>query len=277
MKNKLFFYLSLLLGATALAQEPATRVPAAPTPSSVRQILDNYEKAIGGTETWTRIKSRVIKGTMEIPETRASGTFETYEAQQPGRICLRMKFGNGAAAEAGYDGQVGWARSPETGLRRLTGEQLVDVKRGAQVPEEINFRSFFTQMVLKGRVKVAGREAYVIVGSSPEGSPWSLYFDARTWMRVRLDWTHTTAQGSESMQVYYDDYREPEGFKMKCPFHIKQKAPNYTIIQHVDTIQFNVPVDDAVLKAPSFKATIRRWPVLGNRGFCLSPILSESA
>jgi hypothetical protein len=122
----------------------------------------------------------------------------------------------------------------------------------------MNFRSFLTQMDLKDRVKVAGRDAYAIVATSPEGSPWTLYFDAKTWMRIRLDWRHTTAQGSESMQVYYDDYREPQGFKIKCPFRITQQASSYTIIQRVDSIQLNVPVDEAVLKAPSFQATVRR-------------------
>lgn len=260
MRASFLCLFSLLLSTAVIAQQKAAKSHSAGTLPTVKQILDNYEHAIGGRRAWSGVTSRVIKGAVELqlPEGQTKGTFESYEAQQPGRICSLMKFGNGAEAAGGFDGEVGWARNSQTGLRRLTGEELVDVKRGAQMPEEINFQTFFTQFDLKGRVKVNGREAYAIVGSSPDGSPWTMYFDAKTWLRTRLDWTHKIAQGSESMQVYYDDYRELENFKIKCPSRIKETSLGYTIVQWVDSIQINVPIDPAVLKAPSFRATIRR-------------------
>jgi hypothetical protein len=92
---------------------------------TVDQILDNYERAIGGRQAWAGITSRVMKGTLELPQGGASGTFESYEAQ-PGRIYLLMRFGTGA------ESKVGWATNSQTGLHNLTGEELVDVKRGAQ-------------------------------------------------------------------------------------------------------------------------------------------------
>jgi len=102
MNKSLLLCFSLLLGATALAQEPATKVRAVATQRTVEQVLEG--ESDWGRQAWTGITSRVIKGAVEIPETHASGTFESSEAQQPGRIGLLLKFANGTVAEGGFDG-----------------------------------------------------------------------------------------------------------------------------------------------------------------------------
>ncbi len=257
MKHTAQFCVGLLLSVqAAFGQEPTATGHVVSTSLSAGQVLDNYEKAIGGKQAWQGITSRMIKGELQLPETNVSGTFESYEVQ-PGQIYSVMNLDNGTQAKVGFDGEIGWSNNTQTGLRKLRGEELLDIKRGAQLPEEVNFRRCFTQFELKGKAKVAGRDAYVILATSPDGSPWTIYFDAKTWLRVRLDWTHGNAEGPEAVHVFYDDYRELKNFKIKCAFRITQKASAYTVVQRVASIELNKPIDKAFFKAPSFKVTVR--------------------
>jgi hypothetical protein len=44
---------------------------------------------------------------------------------------------------------------------------------------------------------------------------------------------------------------------MKYPYRITQKTSGYAIVQHVQEVRLNVPVDQQLFKAPSFKVQIR--------------------
>ncbi len=82
---------------------------------------------------------------------------------------FKRHYGDFCTGADRFGGTVGWARDSGTGVRELQGEELVDMKRDAQFPEEIRFREFFTNMELKGKAMVGPREAYLIRASSPEG------------------------------------------------------------------------------------------------------------
>jgi hypothetical protein len=59
------------------------------------------------------------------------------------------------------------------------------------------------------------------------------------------------------VQTNYDDYRELEGSKMKHAFRVTEKTSSYTIIEHVEEVRLNVPVDQSLFMAPSFKVRIQ--------------------
>jgi hypothetical protein len=240
-----------------LLQEPATKGGATGEILSVDQILNNYERAIGGRQSRAGLTSRVTRGTSEIPESGLSGTFEIYEVQ-PNKLYLVTKFANGVEVKIGFDGEVGWASNPQAGLHKLSGAELTDIRREAQFPEEINFREFFKQMRMKGKVRLDGREAYVIEAIPQEGSPWTIYFDARTWFRVRIDYTIHIEGRSEFVQCYLDDYRELENSGIKYPFRITERVAHSTIIEHVKEVHLNVPVDQALFRLPSFKVKVQQ-------------------
>jgi hypothetical protein len=250
------FWLSFLLSAATPLQDAAKRnnLPAEP---SVDQILDNYEAAIGGKQAWAGLTSRVSRGTIKALESGLSGTLDVYELG-PSKLYLVERLSNGVEVKIGFDGTVGWTINPQSGTRRFRGEELADLKRRAQFPEEIKFREMFNQVHLKGKIRLDGRDTYVIEGVPVDGGPWTLYFDAKTWLRVRTDGTVHFAQLSEAGQSYFDDYREVGDSRLKYPFRTTMKTPHGTLVRRVEEVQLNVPVDQSVFNPPSFKFKIQQ-------------------
>jgi hypothetical protein len=223
----------------------------------VDQILDNYEQAMGGRQAWVGLTSRVAKGTSEITESGLSGTIEIYEVR-PNKVYMVTKFANGVQVKTGFDGEVGWTSNTQAGFHRLSGAELADVKREAHFPEEINFREIFKQLRLKGKVRIDGRETYAIEAIPYEGSPSTIYFDAKTWFRVRIDSIEHTEQGSQASQCYLDDYREIDSSGIKYPFKIRVRVANSTVIERVKEVRLNVPVDQTLFSPPSSKLKIQQ-------------------
>jgi hypothetical protein len=252
----LLVWLCLLLSAATPLQDSVKRSNR-PVDPSVDQILDNYERAIGGRQAWAGLTSRVSKGALEAPESGLSGTFEVYELG-PNKIYLIERLANGKEVKIAFDGMVGWTINPQSGTRRLSGEELAELKRRAQFPEEIKIREFFSQLHLRGKVSLDGRDTYVIEAVPKEGSPWTMYFDAKTWLRVRIDGTLHFAQQSEPAQGYFDDYREVRDFGVKYPFQATLKTPHGTLVRRVEKVQLNVAVDPSLFTPPSFKFKIQQ-------------------
>ena len=94
----------------------------------VGQILDRYEKAIGGREAWEKFTSQVMMGTIEVPSMNLSGTVMVHE-KAPNKLLAAVII-NGAAFQQGYDGIQGWTDDPKNGLRDQTGPELAESKRG---------------------------------------------------------------------------------------------------------------------------------------------------
>ena len=114
--------LGAFLGVSVHAQatsQPAPAPGAAPAAAAATptadQVLDHYVNAIGGRAAWTKLNSRVSKGTIEIPAmNNLSGTVEIHE-KAPNSMLAVITLG-GAVFEQGFDGSMAWSDDPQNGV-----------------------------------------------------------------------------------------------------------------------------------------------------------------
>ena len=85
-----------------------------------------------------------------------------------------------------------------------------------------------------------------------------MYFDAKTWLRVRIDGTLHSAEQSEPAEGYFDDYREVGDSGVKYPFRATLKTAHLTLVKRTEKLQLNVPVDPSLFTPPSFKFKIQQ-------------------
>ena len=120
------------------AQRPNVRAPRSSSQIRIRlprsprgdQVLNHYVNAIGGRAAWSKLHSRVSKGTIEIPAmNNLSGTVEMHE-KAPNSMLAVITLG-GAVFEQGFDGTTAWSDDPQNGLRVLSGAELEDARREA--------------------------------------------------------------------------------------------------------------------------------------------------
>jgi hypothetical protein len=250
--------LSLLIISAASIRGQNTPDKAKTAVPTVEEIFNNYEDAIGGRAAWASLVSLKESGTVAILHTGVTGTYENYFLGPTTKFYGIIKMANGAIDTVGFDGEVGWATNPGTGLRKLAGGELITIKRAAHFPEVIHFREFFDHVELKGKTHVGLREAYAIEMTSADGVPATAYFDSHTWLRLELDYAFDTPGGSESVHANFEDYRDAEGLKIKIPYREIDKTAAYTMVLQTKELRFNEPIDESIFKAPSFRAHVQQ-------------------
>lgn len=226
------------------AQPPVVTKPAKlPT---VTQVRDNYLRALGGKARLQQIQTRVMKGSL-IAGGGFTAPLEIYE-KAPNKNFTTFRNPMGVTM-MGFDGAVGWVRTPEQGLREQSGKELAFKKSESEFFKELRLQERYPRMVLQGIAKLGERDSYVIEATTGAGEVEALYFDTESGLLVRQDFTMEGPQGKATMQTRFEDYRAVDGVKL--PFVIHRSRPGFTFTHQFDEVKLNVPVDNTKFRKPS--------------------------
>ena len=143
--------LAIALAAGALAQTAADL----PT---VDQILAKNIEASGGKAALEKLNSRVEKGTIEVVTFGVSGPIEMY-AKAPNKQFSRSTFEGYGEVLQGFDGKTGWVKTPDAGLREMSGAELDRAKRSADFHRSLHLKEQYAKMTVIGKGKVGDRDA----------------------------------------------------------------------------------------------------------------------
>jgi len=264
MKLKLSILLTVLfaMSATAFGQKEGTKpvtetkttevktvetkTPAVKMPTA-QEVLAKYVQAIGGRVNNEKIKSRLMKGSLEIPAAGIKGTFENYAAA-PGKSLNKATLAGVGEIVEGFDGTTAWSINPIQGNRDKQGEELAQTKLTYNFYREVNLDKLYPKVELKGMEKLGDKDVYVIVGT-PESLPSeTFYFDTKTGLLLRQDSTIISPEGKMPTKTFFEDVREVDGIKI--PFKIRSVLPQFEIVVTITEVKNNVSVEDAMFIKP---------------------------
>jgi zinc protease len=240
--------------AQSAAQPDTQAIPANAKPASstayprVGEILDRYEKAIGGRDAWEKLTSRVMLGTIEVPSANLTGTVMVHE-KAPNKFMTAVII-NGAVFQQGFDGIQGWTNDPKNGLREQTGPELAESKRGADFLHSFKMRRVYTSMVVTGVEKIGDRDTWVVEAGVPEGGdPTKMYFDAKTGFLLRVISQNHDVDGVSESRDEFDDYRDVDG--VKVPFVWRQTNGDTTYVLTFSEVHHDVDLSDSEFAKPA--------------------------
>ena len=231
---------------TASTSAPALRQPA-PQPSA-DTVLDAYVSAIGGAAAIERITSRIVRGHFDNGR-GLKAPFVVY-AKAPDKLvtvigseAIESREGSGR----GYDGRIGWDKNfIGTGLRVVTGIELADLVRDADLHRPLHWRALCPERSLDERAGPDGAGAVVVRCGLAEGRIGRLYFDGRSGLLLRYDSPMWSGDGFVS--IYYEDYRLVDG--VRVPFRTRSQLPGAVTVFAVESVRHNEPIDDRVFARP---------------------------
>lgn len=248
--------LTLVAAASAQGARPgAVRVAKAKAPGDklknqddeVEHLLDRYMLAQGGLELF-KLKTRVIRGRVEMSTSPFPGTFESYEKEH-GKSVMVINAPSGQFL-TGTSGDRRWLQTPwgQTALDVSVGR--VSLLEQAAAGKGFKWRNAFSAAAIKGRATVEGRETVVLAATPRGGEPLLIYFDAETSLprkteRVRL----TAGDGDQVRAVYFDSYATVDGVKVPALF--RQVTAEYTLTFRVTEVKHNVPINDVLFESPT--------------------------
>ena len=232
--------------ATPGAQPQASPTPR-PTPTPAEEIINKYITAIGGQANVDKVKSRTSK----LTASNGPGTpiiLDVYQAP-PNKFYMHTTLAQGEF-ERGFDGQVGWEKSPR-GVRRLDPIEVWRMGNSINLWGNLNFKQY-TRLRTQGRDKVGDRDAYVILASRSDTDVERLYFDVETGLLLRRVTYLRTMVGIIPEQFDFEDYRDVDGVKL--PFTIRvssTEAGNPVATRTFSEMKLNAPGDESKFKMPA--------------------------
>ena len=213
-----------------------------PTASTV---IDKYVQSLGGADAIEKVTSRVEKGS-------TNGFGHTFPAEayykSPDQGAIFTHFPNGESAIVLNRGE-GWQIFPGRPKRSLEGTDLAAAKMDSDLHFGLDLKTMFSEFKVAAPQKIAGQDAFQILGSNPGQPPVELYFDEQSGLLVRLVRYAESPVGLYPTQIDYADYRDAQG--MKIPFKITTSHPGSSSTFQVEQVEQNVPIDDAKFAPPA--------------------------
>ena len=232
---------------TPFAAESPTATATKEVPPTADQILAKYTEALGGSAVIEKLKTRTMKGTVEMSNGNTLG-YEIYQTA-PDKLSVVLNTPKQGVIRRGFDGKTAWEQS-DRGGRSIQGTELFYLRRYPDLFKDTRLQGQFTRISYGGKEKVDGKDVYVLRGVGVDGKGERLYFDVTSGLLVRRITSTTTIVGLIPEQVDYQDYRDVDG--MKVPFTIRVTSIDsfWNSTRKFTEIKMNVPVDETKFNEP---------------------------
>jgi hypothetical protein len=234
----------LLICATLVL--PARAAVDAPT---VDSILDKYVEASGGKAALEKIKSRVVKGEIDL---LGSTSDWQMSAKAPNKQISELNSATLGVITDGFDGTVAWSKNP-SGLRVKEGEERAKTKRDADFYRDLKLKTLFPDLAPKGTDKVDGEEVHVLESRPSASSKERFSFSVKSGLLIRQESELEGPQGKVAATVRLDDFRAVDG--VKYPFNLKFKintgGQDFEFGIKVKELKHNVAIEDARFAKPA--------------------------
>ncbi|HLK91188.1 MAG TPA: hypothetical protein VKZ18_14920 [Polyangia bacterium] len=232
--------------ATAQAAPGApAQTATAPGLRSPDAILADAIAATGGAAAWAAHQTIHAKLTMSFAGMAMSGPADHYQTRADKSLTVTNFPGIGIIKE-GSNGQQPWSKDPINGLRLLDGAEAEQARIENAWNVEIEARSLFTKIETVPDAP-AGLECLTLTLRA--GAPMRDCYDRQTHLQVSLEGTRATPQGDVPFKSTISDWRSVGGIKV--PFSSETHAGPVTIVNTVDDVRFDEPVDDKMFDPPA--------------------------
>jgi len=219
-----------------------------PNPSPVAgpppaQIMDKWITVIGGMGKINSITSATLKATA----TNSVGATVPYERITKGDNSVLIV----GAANIGRSGNTGWFRAGNGAPRDIRNYEMNQNRFRDPIWLAKNAKSFTK---LESRLSTIGQDdvpVHEVRGIAADGTQVRLYFGRETGNLLRVQWYNQNATGQNMERVDYSDFAEVDGLRVARRAVVRTPLLYQTV--RVESIQFNVPVEDSRFTRPGTK------------------------
>jgi len=217
---------------------------------SVEEVVQAYEKAIGGQPAIQKLSTRTVKATLTTSQGQTLQIELVQKAPDKTRSIITLP--NGQVREQVFNGAAGWIKTAR-GVNEAAGPELAALRINSRFDRDLMPASGLAHTRVIGTDMVDGHECYVLRGQDPD-SDFSerLYFDKQSGLLLRRASVQRTLFGPLGDSTEYSDYKEVQG--VKVAFTTRRSTPETVVTRKLDAIEFNQTVDDSKFARPATQA-----------------------
>ena len=221
------------------------------------KIIDQYQKAAGGSKALSKISTLTIEGTFTSPDGSKSGSY-TFDTKSPNRYYSELNVESGVNVDAAqpkleahhlieaYNGKSAWHEDAGGGVSSLLGPEALQMEDAA-LYYNLHFNNLKKNKLgyaLIGHTQVRGRDTFQIELTSPAGLKRNVFFDAQSHLIAK----ESATIAGINQEILYDEYRSVDGVKL--PFKIELRRGNDVFQINVTRAVLNPVVGERVFDFP---------------------------
>ena len=207
---------------------------AAPAGVTVKTVLDNYIKAVGGEKAVKGVKTIAMTGSTSIPQLPAPLTYSS-KVDSKGKMMVELAMGTMSMMKQVVNEKEGYTTQRGQKMK-LEGDALAKAKAVAVPFEELTFANN-SALVLTGIEPINGSDAFALKNGDA-----TLYYDVTSGLKIADSETQDQGGKKVTLITYYNDYRDVKGIKI--PFNIIKNIGIELDIKLSD-VKINEGVSDA--------------------------------
>jgi len=214
------------------------------------EIVAKNLQARGGVARLKAVTSIRMKGTMSMGP-GMEGPF-TLELRRPNAMRAEFTAGGRTTVQA-FDGKRGWALPPVPGAEPepIPDEDSEQIAAQADLDGPlVDWKAKGHQLELVGREPLGEREVYRLHLKRKGGGTTDLLLDATTFLEVRTESRRVVRGETIEFVSTIGDYREVDGLMVPHSIESGPRGSRRTQRLVFETIEFDVPLDDARFRMP---------------------------
>ena len=234
------------------------------TAQTVDEVIAKHLAAQGGVEKIKAIQSMRWTGHAEVGP-GISAPF-TMEFKRPMKVRLDIVVQGITATLQAYDGKTGWQLVPFGGNKNaepMGADDLKDVQETADFDGPLmDYKAKGNQVELLGKEDIEGTSCYKLKVTYKNGDVTTLYIDSDSNLEIKSESKRTINGAEHDMENTSGDYKQVQGVYFPFAIEAGEKGSQQRQKIVVDTIEVNVPIDDArfTMPAPAPAATTGTQP-----------------
>jgi outer membrane lipoprotein-sorting protein len=238
-----------------LAGLVATAVVAAPAVAqTVDDIVAKHVDAMGGLQKIKAVQTLRITGRMAA----GPGIEAPFTLEQKRPNLMRMDFTlQGITGSQAFDGKAAWMVMPFGGSptpQQMSPDDAKLVEEQADMDGPlVDYKAKGHSVELLGKEQVEGADTYKLKVTKKDGTVSVFYLDADSFLAIKQEGKRMMRGTEMEGETVFGDYKEVAG--LMYPHSIDSGAkgrPNRQKLT-IETIEINIPIDDARFKMPAAK------------------------
>ena len=242
--------LSLVVAQPGGQPEFVKKAPdSANTPKiAIDELMQKTIAASGGEANLRKITTRVAEADIDLENQGVKATSISYNkapnkaASETTFIAVGKKIATGWEFFDGTGGEEIYSFAP---VDKYAGKRLEDIRLGADFYSQLDWKTNYKKIEVKGTTKVGDEEAWIVSYEPEKGTPFKEYYSTKTFLLLKREGVVATSTGPQQIPytVLYSDYRSVDGIML--PFKmVNNSIANGNIVTTIKSIKQNVPVDD---------------------------------
>jgi hypothetical protein len=226
---------------------------------TLTELLDSYEKAVGGKEAIEKIQTVVAHEEISAESNHADGDelsgncVEYFKSPNKAKNVVAMP--SGRTGRTGYDGNVAWYDSLSGRIQQMSPKLSALAGQELNLFKLLHLRAAVPLMTLEGSSKVEGRDVYVVNASLESlGLHRGLFFDAKTRLLIGSDVAQLGVARTQVTVQFYSDFRVVNGVKFPFAVRVIQYNPQNSFVIKRIRIECNIPLQNDFFSMNSITA-----------------------